>query len=394
MSRFLLRTSSWLAGGLCWWHACVCLGDAKPVTFPGANWVEKTPAQVGMDVTKLDALRSNLCGAKPESSAGCVIKDGYLIYTWGAFTNRHNWASASKPGLSTMLFTAIAEGKVKDPDSLILPYWPGLRPSDQTMTFRHLADMMSGYACADTNKDGKPLPPGSRWSYNDYGIQLYARTLDKIFGGDGGLASGVVTGLVSAAHDRLSAPLQFQDVELFEKNKGRLVPSPRDFARLGWLWLNHGKWQDKQLVPASFFEKYLKADVPLGTPSSQAKKKPPYDDYLGVKSYGGGVNLGDGQGIYGFNWWYNRVLTAAARNPPLLAWPSAPADLFMALGRAGKDGMVIFPSQGLVVAAYNEAEPNWGDAVVNEPADPADVMNGNLKLLMEAMRGPGSKASP
>jgi hypothetical protein len=35
------------------------------------------------------------------------------------------------------------------------------------MTFRHVADMMSGYACADKDKDGQPLPPGSRWAYND-----------------------------------------------------------------------------------------------------------------------------------------------------------------------------------------------------------------------------------
>jgi hypothetical protein len=51
----------------------------------------------------------------------------------------------------------------------------------------------------------------------------------------------------------------------------------------------------------------------------------------------------------------------------------------------------MFPSQGLVVAAYNDSIPTWGDAVVNEPADPDDVMNQNLKLLMEAMNSSKSK---
>ena len=298
------KRNSWGLGlGMLLLPLGVCLGNSTNTIFPGASWQEKTPAEVGMDVSKLDALKTNLCGTHPETAAGCVVKDGCLIYSWGPFTKRHNWASAAKPGLSTMLFAAMAEGKVKEPDSPVYPWWPAMRPLDQTMTFRHLADMMSGYACADKDKDGKPLPPGSRWAYNDYAIQLYARTLDKIFGGDGGMESGVVTGLVSAAHTRFTVPLQFEDTELFDKGKGRLVPSPRDFARLGWLWLNEGKWKDQQLLPANYFKKYVKADVPLGVPKTETKLKAPFDDYLGIKSYGGGVDQGDGQGIYGFNWW-------------------------------------------------------------------------------------------
>jgi CubicO group peptidase (beta-lactamase class C family) len=366
---------------------CSPQGNSAPA-FPEATWQEKTPEQVGVDPSKLEALKSNLSTQRPERNAGCVIKDGYLIYSWGSVNQRHNWASASKPVLSTMLFAAVAEGRVKGPDGTIHAYWPGLRPGDQTMTFRHLADMMSGYACGDVDKDGKPLPPGSRWAYNDYAIMLYARTLDKVFGGDGGLPAGALTALVQAAHERFTTPLQFQDTELFEKNRGRVVASPRDFARLGWLWLNKGNWNGKQLLPRRFFDEYAKADVPLNTPKTQARVKPPFDDYLGVGSYGGGGNQGDGQGIYGFNWWYNRCLPVPPRSAPLLAWPSAPPETFMALGRGGKDGMIVLPSLGLVVAAYNDASPTWGDAIVREPPAPADVMNQNLKLLVEAVAKP------
>jgi CubicO group peptidase (beta-lactamase class C family) len=362
-----------------------CLGQSGNPVYPRASWQEKSPAQLGVDAARLAALKNSLCGEHPERSAGCVIKDGCFIYSWGAFSKRHNWASAAKPGLSTMLLAAISEGKVKSPDSPLYPYWPAMRPNDRTMTFRHVADMMSGYACADKDKEGQPLSPGSRWAYNDYAIMLYARTLDKVFGGDGGMTSGVLTGLVDAARARFTVPLQFQDTELFEKNKGRVVASPRDFARLGWLWLNQGNWNGKQILPRALFEEYVKADVPLNTPKTETKLKPPFDDYLGVKSYGGGVDMGDGQGIYGFNWWYNKCLTVPPRNPPLRAWPAAPPDVYMALGRAGKDGMVIFPSLGLVVAAYNDSSPTWGDAIITEPPDPKDVMNQNLKLLVESI---------
>jgi hypothetical protein len=131
----------------------------------------------------------------------------------------------------------------------------------------------------------------------------------------------------------------------------RLVRAAAHFARLGWLWLNQGGWNGRQILPRTLFEKYVKADVPLNTPKTETTLKPPFDDYLGVKSYGGGVDQGCGQGIYGLNWWHNQALTVPLRTAPLLAWPAASPDVFMALGRAGKDGMVISPSLGRVVAA-------------------------------------------
>ena len=126
-----------------------------------------------------------------------------------------------------MLFAAINEGRVASPDSPIFPWWPALRATDQTMSFRHLADMMSGYACNDRD-GGNPLPPGSRWAYNDFAIMLYVETLDKVF--------GTTDNLVTAGNQRFVVPLQFQDGVLFNSALGRVKASPRDFARMGWFW--------------------------------------------------------------------------------------------------------------------------------------------------------------
>ena len=59
---------------------------------------------------------------------------------------------------------------------------------------------------------------------------------------------------------------------------------PRDFARVGWFWLNQGNWSGKQLLPSSYFEKYMKPDVPRDLPRTKQNG----DDYLGIGSYGGG----------------------------------------------------------------------------------------------------------
>jgi len=349
--------------------AAAMLARPSPVmcqwVFPGATWQAKTVEEMGMDRSKLDAFKTK-CGT---ASSGVVVKDGYLVYTWNNYTTNHNWASASKPVISTLLFSAINEGRVASVDSLIYDWGWALTPEDRTMTFRHLADMTSGYAVAEA--------PGQAWSYNDYAIHLYIDTLDKV------LDPNHSDHLVTAGNARLRDPMQFQDGTLFESNKGRVRSSARDFARMGWLWMNKGNWNGTQLVPASFFDNYMKADVPANLPQSVTSNTDTSGNYLGLTSYGGGVNQGsEGPGIYGFNWWFN-----TNRDTSQLTWPSAPGDTFLANGRDGKDCMAMVPSLGLVVAAWNDDVSAWGGFV---PGDSGSFMNQGLSLLVQAVPEPTS----
>ena len=131
--------------------------------FPGREWQTREPARAGADATTLDQLAEALGGH------GCVVKDGYVVKAWGDQAERRDWLSSAKPVLSTMLFMAIQQGKVKSVDQPLADFgWP-LREKDRTMTFRHLGAMTSGYA--------RPEAPGAAFAYNDYAIQLYQKTL-------------------------------------------------------------------------------------------------------------------------------------------------------------------------------------------------------------------------
>jgi CubicO group peptidase (beta-lactamase class C family) len=333
-------------------HNGILQAMTRENAFPGAAWEFKTPAEVGLDPAKLDEFAGNVGGV------GVIVKDGYIVKAWGNQTAKSDWASASKPVISTLLFFAMQEGKVPSVDAPVKDWGWELIPKDQGLTFRHLANMTSGYAL--------PEAPGTAWGYNDYGTMLYAKTLAERVFDEGSMNAAALQA------QRLGA-LQFEDGSLFSARKGfGISTTARDFARIGWFWLNKGNWNGEQLLPNSFFDSYMTPDVPIDLPRTAGGT----NDYLSIGSFGGGTNqTSHGPGIYGFGWWFNDVVPDSGN----LAWPDAPADTIQANGHWGKEVLTIIPSLGMVVAARG----NWGSF---DPGNASAGMNQNLKLLKEAVQ--------
>ncbi|MAU09760.1 MAG: hypothetical protein CL607_08065 [Anaerolineaceae bacterium] len=338
-------------------------GASSNVVYPGTTWATRTPAEVGLDDTLVNQFISNVGGT------GVIIKDGYLVASWGSGSNG-DWASAVKPLWASMLFFAIEENLATGVNQPISDFGWSLTPEDQSMTISHLFNMVSGYARGEG--------PGEAFAYNDYGVSLYIKTLfDEIYNSNSGSASDVgnlVTGRLGS--------LQFEDGSLFVTSQGapRLYMTPRDFARVGWWWLNKGNWDDTQLLPASYFDTYMQPSVPNNLPLSTVDGT----DYLGVGTIGGDSNqVSYGPGIYGYGWWYNGFVAETGNR----AWPDAPADIIQASGRWNQQMMTLYPSQNMVVAARG----NWG---VWQPGNASASMNTNLALLAEAAGAGSSNQAP
>jgi len=325
--------------------------QAAGVAFPGKSWDEKTPQELGLDGAKLDAVAVAL------GSRGCVVKNGYVVKSWGSQSEKGDWASSAKPVLSTLLLFALQEGKIKSVDQPIADFGWELLPKDRTMTFRHLATMTSGYT--------RPEEPGKAWAYNDYAIQLYQKTLfDKVFQG----SPEVVF------HDpKRFGALHLQDGFTFRKTNRRMRASVRDFARVAWFWLNRGNWNGVQVLPREYFDEYMRPLVPKDLVVSVPAKT---NDYLGIGTYGGESNhfSRSGPGIYGFNWWFNGT---GAMHAKTLTWPDAPQETMMSLGVRGNCSVMIPSLQLVVVAAYAD----WGDF---QPGKESSTLNQRLKLITAA----------
>ena len=335
--------------GLAWTTSPSILAEES--VFPQAEWAQKSPTELGLDEQLLDQVATAL------GSRGCIIKNGYVVKSWGSQSEKGDWASSAKPVLSTLLMFALKEGKIKSFDQPIADFgWP-LSEKDQGITFRHLASMTSGYA--------RPEGPGQAWAYNDYAIQLYQQSLfDKVFQGDP----------KQVFHDPTRfGVLQLQDGFDFRPTNRRMRASVRDFARVAWFWMNRGQWNGREVLPQSYFEDNMRPQVPANIPLSI---KAATDDYLKIGTYGGESNHFSiaGPGIYGFNWWFN---AKGPTHPDQITWPDAPVDAVMSLGVRGNCSAMI-PSLNLLVVAANA---DWGN---NEPGIVDSKANQRLKLITAA----------
>ena len=92
--------------------------------------------------------------------------------------------------------------------------------------------------------------PGSRWDYSNEGVQLLSPILEK--------AAGVP--LQDYARERLFRPLGMDETRLRLDAKGHAwtyadaETSLRDFARLGELMRNKGRWRGRQVVPEAWVD--------------------------------------------------------------------------------------------------------------------------------------------
>jgi CubicO group peptidase (beta-lactamase class C family) len=347
---------SWVLGFEIWSFTFTTRSLAAETVFPGKSWTHCPPAEVQLSAGKLAAFSEHVAGR------GCVVRHGRMAFTWGDQSRSYDVASAMKPVLSTMLFIAIEEGRLKGADERVADIEPRLLAlnggKDAAITWRHLGSQTSGYGLVEK--------PGDAWSYNDFALALYHDTLmEKVFKQAG----------LDVFRSRLLEPMQFEDAVSFDKPRaGRLALSVRDFARFGLLCLHRGRWGERQLVSEKSFDAMLGSLVPASLPRTSGREAPMLE---GQRSIGGSRNITPaGPGFYSFNWWLNKTNALGQR-----LYRELPHDTFIAAGHGGKRMLLVVPAWHMVVS--------WNDSVVddhdNSPGDASTRANRATRLLREAV---------
>lgn len=186
----------------------------------------------------------------------------------------HDSRSAGKSLTSALLGIAIRKGALASVDQLLYPLFGGVEafanpdPRKARMTVRHLITMSSGFDCDDDdyetpgNEDTMQsqteqpdwyrytldLPmvrePGAAGVYCTAGINLIGGVLRNVTG----------TSLPRFFHEEFAAPL---DISYYQMNLsptytgymgGGIRLLPRDFLKLGQLYLDGGVWNGRRIV--------------------------------------------------------------------------------------------------------------------------------------------------
>jgi CubicO group peptidase (beta-lactamase class C family) len=318
------------------------------MTFPGEQWREVTPESQGVDSAKLNEAISYL---KDHSGSDgvtelVIIRNGCMIWKGTNIDKMHGVWSLTKSFTSTVLGLLIDDGKATL-DTLACDYLPYMEPAYPRVTLRHFTTMTSGYYAFGDEPRGSykhgpsttpfapaptPLfkPPGSHYAYWDSAMNQFANVLTRIAAepiedlfkrriadpigidrskwdwGDFGVLDGIV---VNGGSGNSNKHIQI---------------SARELARFGHLFLNRGKWKNKQLISASWVDTATEVHVPVS---------------ISVQELSGA----DGRGTYGFNWWVNGIRPTGTRN-----WPGAPPDTYSASGFNNND-MFVIPAWNMVI---------------------------------------------
>jgi predicted amidohydrolase len=319
--------------------------------FPGTTWQTKTPLEVGLDTTKLNEFVTYVGGH------GCIVRNGYMVYTWGDQTTRYEVGGASTPWYTHFLLKKVAEGILSLNDKVDV-YEPrldtinaSLEYKDKNILWRHFPNQISCYGVQEN--------PGTAFDYNDFQMALFFDTLFlKVYGKTWSTIDAEVL------HPQLTDIIQCQDNPTFmafgtSDRQGRLAISVRDFARFGLLYLNKGNWNGTQLIPANLAQMAVRTPLPLSIPRTTGIAAEMISDQRSIGSTTIPDNQTDHDGSYSFGWWINGIKRDGTRK-----YPDAPIDLYGAYGKSAYK-LVVIPSLDMVVSLAGSTpttDSSWNTA--------------------------------
>jgi len=253
-----------------------CSEDSTGPEIISYNWPTSTPETQGMNS---QLIQQAFQQGESRGFVDCIliIRNGYLVgekyYNGFGKSTPHNVMSVSKSFLSAMTGIALRDGHLNNLNEKVLDYfpeyiYPNIDPRKYDITIRNLLMMRMGID-ADRNlydyihsspnwiETTIELPllydPGARFLYNTYQTHLLSAIITK--------AGGVSTMEFARRHLLSEMKIECnewqQDPQGYYFGGNSMDFTPRNMARLGYLYMNKGKLDGKQIVSAEWVEESL-----------------------------------------------------------------------------------------------------------------------------------------
>lgn len=277
-----------------------------PDYFPTDGQQTDTPENHGFDKEKLEKIATTIPEELPFLDSLIIIRNGYIVYESyynGYDANKiHDIASVTKSWTSALVGVAQAQGKITNLNeslpTLLPNYFTENKYADKRdVTLRQLLMMRSGIDFSEDvlNSDGyggeelmesdvtafglgfpMAYQPGETWNYSTLDTQLISAIIQHATG----------ESLESFAASNLFEPMGIKEYDWLEDGVGttiggqNLSMTPRDMAKLGFLYLHNGNWDGEQLVPANWIELSLTPQGDAYYPPTEKNEKIEWYGYL------------------------------------------------------------------------------------------------------------------
>ncbi len=259
-----------------------------PDYWPKEEWLTNTPEKQGLDSVKLaEGLRSIQSAGFPIHSL-MIVRNGYVVLDASFYPydgqSPHNLGSVTKSVLSTLIGIAVDQGRIKLDDPL-LSYFPTYtianpEPRKDHITVKNLLSMNSGLDCIGLPSEttvqemeasldwvqfmlDRPMAsePGSTFVYCGGNMHLLSAILQK--------ATGMTA--LEYARQNLFGPLGIRQVvwptdpQGINQGSGNIRLLPADMAKLGFLFLHEGIWDNQQVVSKEWVREAVRPRNAAGT---------------------------------------------------------------------------------------------------------------------------------
>ncbi len=244
--------------------------DATP--WPTGGWDTADPADVGFAADLPDALDAALV-ERPSITGVVVVRNGRLVtehYPRDYVRDDPvNVRSVTKSVISSLVGIALRRQQLESLDQTVGDLIPdriphGADPAVADITIRHLLTMTSGLAW-DAGNDYQRLiasdnyveltlsqpvvnEPGTVYVYNSGGSHLLAVMLEAATGEE----------VETYADRHLFDPLGIREGQWVESPQGEAIGgfglhlTPRDMAKIGYLYLRAGAWDGARIIPRDY----------------------------------------------------------------------------------------------------------------------------------------------
>lgn len=246
--------------------------SAKPI-YPksGEDWAMAKPSKYGFNDKKVKELRKYIIDSM-QTTGLMIIVGGECIFKFGNIESVSYIASCRKSVLSILYGKYVKNGTIdlnKTLGELGFTDHGGLLPIEQSAKVLHLIQARSGIyhqpsnsGSALDNPDRVPergsIKPGTKFLYNNWDFNAAGAVFEKLTG----------KSIYTALEEDLALPLGFQDWDISKQRYGgnlkksmhpayHIYISTRDMARLGYLMLRKGAWEDKQIIAKDWHRKMI-----------------------------------------------------------------------------------------------------------------------------------------